>query len=329
MAVPTQASERAPERRTEVLTELPPPPAPRSAVQMIRSLLVGMRPHQWAKNGFLFAPLVFSQQLFEPGPLLTAIAAFLLFSATASAVYLANDVRDVEADRRHPVKRHRPIASGALPVRLAIAASAVLALGALGLSLLVGRGFALVVLGYLAMNTAYSFGLKKIAWVDVGVIATGFVLRVLAGALAIAVPVSHWLLVCTFALALFLGLGKRKHEILVAEEAGHDGSRARKALKGYQLRHVNVALLVAGTLAAVSYVLYTMAPDTHEKFGTWMISLTVPFPAFGIWRFNRLVARHTRASSPTEALLTDPPFVANMVAWMAAVVAILYFTHVA
>src|SRR5690606_28340813 len=116
--------------------------------------------------------------------------------------------------------------------------SAVLALGALGLSLLVGRGFALVVLGYLAMNTAYSFGLKKIAWVDVGVIATGFVLRVLAGALAIAVPVSHWLLVCTFALALFLGLGKRKHEILVAEEAGHDGSRARKALKGYQLRHV-------------------------------------------------------------------------------------------
>lgn len=291
---------------------------------MIRSLLAGMRPHQWVKNGFLFAPLVFSRNLFVAEPLLTTIAAFFLFSGTASAVYLANDVRDVEADRRHPVKRNRPIASGALPIPVAIVAAAILALGCVLASFLfVGTGFATVVLTYLALNTAYSFGLKKVAWLDVLIIAMGFVLRVVAGAQAIEVPTSHWLFVCTFALALFLALGKRKHELLVAADAGHDGSGARKALQGYQLRHVNHALLGAGVLAAASYLLYTLAPETHERFGSWM-ALTLPFPAFGIWRFRRLVDERTRASSPTEALLTDPPFVLNIVGWMVAVVAILY-----
>ena len=329
MAVPNQAHEQAADQPSEILAEVPlaaAPPANRgSGAFMLRSLIAGMRPHQWVKNGFLFAPLVFSRNLFDPTDLLTAVAAFFLYSAAASSVYLGNDVLDVEADRKHPVKRFRPIASGALPIPLAAGAAVVLAVGAVGFSALIASGLAAVILAYLVMNTLYSWRLKRIAYVDVAVIATGFVLRVLAGAQAIDVPVSNWLFVCTFGLALFLGLGKRKHEILVAMEAGHDGTKARKSLKGYQLRHVNVALLLAGTLAAVSYVLYTVAPETHEKFDTYLLAVTLPFPAYGIWRFNQLVSHHARATSPTEALLTDPPFVANMAAWMVAVVAILYY----
>jgi 4-hydroxybenzoate polyprenyltransferase len=283
-----------------------------------------MRPHQWVKSGFLFCPLVFSRNLFHVDLLLVEIAAFFLFSFAASAVYLGNDVLDVEADRRHPVKRHRPIASGALPIPIAAGTAIFLAVASVGLAAAINVGLASVIATYLVMNTAYSGGLKRIAYVDVGVIATGFVLRVLAGALAIEVPTSAWLFVCTFALALFLGLGKRKHELLQAQDAGHDGTKARKALKGYQLRHVDLALLVAGVVAVASYVLYTVAPETHAKFGTYLLALTLPFPAFGVWRFNQLVSHSSRASSPTEALITDPPFVLNLAVWLAAVVAILY-----
>lgn len=309
------------EQETEVVR---PASAPRTVGSATRALVLGMRPHQWVKNGFLFAPLVFSRNLFHPEPLLSAVAAFFLFSAAASAVYLGNDVLDVEADRKHPVKRHRPIASGALPVPLAAAAAILLALAAVGLGLLVAPGFAAVVLGYMVMNAAYSGGLKRIAYVDVGVIALGFVLRVLAGALAIDVPTSHWLFVCTFALALFLGLGKRKHELLQAVEAGADATKARKALSGYQIRHVDLAMLGAGVLAVTSYLLYTIAPETHEKFGTYLLATTLPFPAYGVWRFHQLVGHAARASSPTEALITDIPFVINLALWMVAVVAILY-----
>lgn len=294
------------------------------AGSMIGNLLAGMRPHQWVKNGFLFAPLVFSHNLFHVEVLLTAVAAFFLYSLTASAVYLGNDVLDVEADRRHPVKRHRAIASGRLPIPVASTAAVLLLLLSLGASIALSIPFAIVVGCYLVMNLLYSWKLKKIAYVDVAIIALGFVLRVLAGALAIGVPTSHWLFVCTFALALFLGLGKRKHEILVAQEDGHDGAKARKALKGYDLRHVNLLLLGAGSLAVLSYLLYTIAPETYGKFNTYALAVTMPFPAFGVWRFNRLVGEHRRASSPTEALITDPPFVANLGLWLISVVVILY-----
>jgi 4-hydroxybenzoate polyprenyltransferase len=309
------------------MSTAPEPAAPKarpSFVSIARHLVAGMRPHQWVKNGFLFAPLVFSRNLFHVDVMLTSVAGFFLFSAAASAVYLGNDVLDVDADRRHPVKRHRPIASGRLPIPVAAVASVLLAIGAIAAGSLIGWPFAAVLLCYLVMNTAYSWNLKKIAYVDVGVIAFGFVLRVLAGAFAIGVPTSHWLFVCTFALALFLGLGKRKHEILAAQGAGHDGSKSRKALAGYNLRHVNMLLLGAGALAVISYFLYTMAPETYAKFHTHWLAFTLPFPAFGVWRFNQLVSHHARESSPTEALVTDPPFVLNLGLWLLAVVGILY-----
>jgi len=294
-----------------------------SIASRLRWLVAGMRPHQWVKNGFLFAPLIFAHKLNDPSLLLRSAAAFLLFSFTASAVYLGNDVLDVESDRRHPVKRLRPIASGKLPMGLASFAAAVLALASVGGALVLGIEVAFVLAFYLAMNVAYSWRLKKMAFVDVGVIATGFVLRVAAGAFAIGVAPSPWIFLCTFALALYLGFGKRKHEILAAQGAGHDGTAARKALGGYTLPRLDLALVLAGVMAMASYFLYTVAPGTTERFG-WWLALTVPFPAFGIWRFHGLIVKATRASSPTEALITDPPFVINGAMGLAAVVAIVY-----
>lgn len=302
----------------ETLASDPPRSGP------LPALVAAMRPHQWAKNGFVLAPLIFSQNLFDPEQLTQAVLAFLFFSFTASAVYLVNDVLDRDSDRLHPTKRHRPIASGRLSPRAALAAAAVLGPGSLLAGLSLGPAFVAVLLTYLAVNFCYSLRLKRIAWVDVGMIASGFVLRVLAGAVAIGVATSHWLFVCTFALALYLALGKRKHEILSAQLAGRDGAGARVALGGYTLRSLRVALAAAGLASVASYFLYTLSPETAHKFGTHLLAWTVPFPAFGIWRFGKLLAQAERAQSPTEAILTDPPFLLNLGLWLLAVVGILY-----
>ncbi|MFO7156136.1 MAG: decaprenyl-phosphate phosphoribosyltransferase [Pseudomonadota bacterium] len=296
----------------------------RTAATSVLALLEAMRPHQWAKNAFVLAPLIFSRNLFDLSLLAQAVHAFFLFSFTASAVYLANDVLDRETDRLHPVKRNRPIASGRLSPRIAMTAAAVLCLGSLAGGLVLGLPFATVLLGYLVLNSLYSLWLKRIAWVDVTVIALGFVLRVVAGALAIGVAISHWIFVCTFAVALYLALGKRKHEILAARHAGKDQTAARKALGAYAMGHLDLGLRVAGAFAVLSYFLYTVSPDTVDKFGTWLLALTVPFPALGIWRFGQLLMRASRASSPTEAILTDAPFLANVGVWLLSVVVIVY-----
>lgn len=296
----------------------------RSAAEGAQALLEAMRPHQWAKNGFVLAPLVFSRNLLDFSLVALAIEAFFLFSFTASAVYLANDVLDREADRLHPVKQHRPIASGRLSPRAAWTASAILCGGSLLAGLHIGLPFVGILLLYLATNSLYSLWLKRIAWVDVATIAFGFVLRVAAGALAIGVAMSHWIFLCTFAVALYLALGKRKHEILAAQHAGHEKAQARAALGGYDLRHLDWGLRIAGVLAVAAYLLYTLSPDTVAKFGTALLAWTVPFPALGIWRFGRLLSRGSRASSPTEAILTDLPFLANLMVWLVSVVTILY-----
>ena len=292
---------------------------------MFLALLQAMRPKQWVKNGFLFAPLVFSKNLFHGELLLRAGAGFGLFCAIASAVYLANDVLDAAEDRKHPVKKHRPVASGRLPAAVALVAAAALAGAGLYGAFALSGAFATILLAYLAINAAYTLGLKRIPYVDVAVIAVGFVLRVLAGAVAIHVGASFWLFACTFCLALFLALGKRKHEILVATASGGDRAAARKALGRYSLAGVDRALLMAGTSAVWTYVLYTLAPETREHFHTVLLAVTVPFPAFGVFRFMALVDRTGRASSPTEALITDVPFAANMALWLVSVVAILYW----
>lgn len=299
---------------------------------MLGGLVKTLRPHQWVKNVFVLAPMVFHKDVFvstSVGPALNlsvtgrALAATGIFCLLAGAVYTINDVVDAEADRIHPVKRFRPIASGAVPESIAKAMSLALVIASIGAAYLVAPALALVASIYFAENVVYSFRLKKVAFLDVGLIALGFVLRVLAGGIATDVHVSGYMLACTALLALFLGFGKRRHE-LASENAG----KQRAALEAYSARSLDWALAVTGGATVLTYVAYTLDPATRAFFHSGYLWLTAPFTCFGIWRFLRLVSgragRGLRAESPTQEMLRDVPFVLNLVAWVIVVVAIVY-----
>jgi 4-hydroxybenzoate polyprenyltransferase len=278
------------------------------------------------KNLFVAAPLVFAKRLTDATSALTTLVAVAAFCALSGAVYALNDVVDVHKDRAHPTKKKRPVASGALPERTAIIAALVLMVGALGGSIWLGWRFAAVAAGYLVLNILYSYQLTKIAFLDVGTIALGFLLRVLAGAFAIDVPASGWLLACTALLAAFLGFGKRAHELAQAARAnGADVGRTRRVLERYKAGHLRVALYALGVGAFAAYAVYTRTEHTIHFFETeWMI-LTAPFCAVGIWRFLALATRSGRSDGPTEEMLRDVPFMLNLGLWGAAVLAIIYF----
>jgi len=299
----------------------PPPPhqGPR-----VGAFVRALRPHQWIKNAFVLAPLVFAGPTLRAEGHLTqtlilhvllGVAAFCLQS---SATYLLNDIHDVEADRRHPVKRFRPIAAGELPVRAAWSGFWGMLAAAAVLSWLAGGLFIAYVGAYFVMNTAYSKGLKHIAWVDAAVISLGFVLRILAGAEVAHVHLSHWLVACTVLLALFLALGKRKHELLTSDTSH------RVALMRYRQAHLNVALPLLAWATAGVYLGYTLDPDTADRFGTQHLPWTVPFPLLGLWRFAKLLDDAETPLSPTERMLRDPIFVANLACWAIVVSLLIY-----
>jgi decaprenyl-phosphate phosphoribosyltransferase len=293
---------------------------PRGAVvALVRSL----RPHQWIKNVFVAAPLVFAQKLGEPHYVVRSALAVAAFCALSGAVYAFNDVRDLEADRLHPTKRHRPIAAGQLSRRAALAWSAVLAAGALAGCLALDWWLAAFAAAYLAQNVAYTLRLKQIAFVDVALIASGFLLRVLAGAAAIAVPTSGWLLLCTALLALFLGFGKRAHELAWAERNGRT-TKTRAALAGYRLDILRVTMLVLAIATCVAFVAYTLDEHTVTEFGTNRLIYSAPFVAFGVLRFLQLALWWPRDESPTEAMLRDPWFLVDLAAAVAMVLYVIY-----
>ena len=279
-----------------------------------------MRPHQWVKNLFVLVPLVFAKELLHPATVVRALVAFAAFCLGASAVYVLNDLIDVEADRAHPVKRSRPIASGAVSVSAAKGLFAGLVLTALAAALAVSPAVAGVVAAYLALNVAYTFGLKRVAYLDVLCIALGFLLRVAAGTVAVRVHASQYLLVVTFVLACFLGFGKRMHEL----RQGANASKQRAVLARYDERVLAICLHVTGAATVVLYVLYTLDRHTQQLFGTRWLVLTTGFTVFGVYRFLRLVRYHAEAESPTEEMLRDKPFLANLALWGIAVVAIIY-----
>ena len=285
-----------------------------------RALLVSLRPHQWIKNLVVLAALAFSKHLFEPDAFLRAAVAFVVFCALAGAAYLVNDLLDVEQDRQHPLKRQRPIASGALPARAARLAAAVLTASALAASAWLGRDFALVALGYFLLTLAYSLVLKHHVILDVLAIAIGFVLRAVAGALAIGVRFSDWLLVCTILLALFLALAKRRHELVSLEDAsGH-----RRILREYSPYLLDQMIAVVTASCLTAYAFYTLAPETVEKYQTDRLSWTIPFVIYGIFRYLYLVHRKEKGGSPTEVLLADRPLLAAVALWAVVVIAIVY-----
>jgi 4-hydroxybenzoate polyprenyltransferase len=285
------------------------------------NLLISLRPWQWTKNLLVFAGLLFGRRLLEGPAIANALVAFVVFCALSGVVYLMNDVMDRESDRSHPLKAQRPIASGALSVGTAASAAIAIGAAALMLASTLGWPFAATAIGYVALQALYSGPLKHIVIIDVLTLAGGFVLRAVAGAVAVNVSISHWLLVCTVLLALFIGLAKRRHEIVLL--AG-DAPAHRKILGEYSpyLLDQMIAVVTASTL--VAYIFYTVSPETQAKFGTPWLGLTIPFPLYGIFRYLYLVHRREGGGSPTDLLLTDRPLLVCVALWALAVAVIIY-----
>ncbi len=291
---------------------------------MVRGLLRTMRPQQWVKNLFVLAPVVFAQELFDVRKLLGALGGFVCFSLLASSVYVLNDLMDVEADRAHPVKKNRPIASGQVHEGTARVVMVLLAGGALVGGWFLSPWFLAAALGYLVNNIAYSFGLKRVAYLDVLSIAGGFELRVLAGSYAAGVAPSAYLLVVTFLLATFLGLGKRMHELVQQERTG--SANSRRVLRQYNKRFVTILLWITSIATVTAYVIYTLDPHTRATFGTDFLVFTAAFALFGVLRFVHLVRNRPDTESPTEEMLRDPLFLVNGMLGVAALVGIIYWS---
>jgi len=296
-------------------------PHGRQQVSPARLVVQSLRPQQWTKNLFVFAGLGFSGRLLERDAWPPAVAAFLIFCGLSGAVYLINDVLDRSADAQHPLKRLRPVASGALRPGIALGAAAVLAAVCLAASVAVNRELALTAIAYVLLLVAYSAALKHYVIIDVLTLSAGFVLRAVAGAVAIDVPISHWLLVCTTLLALFLGLSKRRHELTLLADgaAGH-----RPILDEYSpyLLDQMIAVVTASTL--IAYSVYTISSDTAERIGSDRLGLTIPFVLYGIFRYLYLVHQRRGGGSPSDLILSDRPLLACVALWVGAVVAVLY-----
>ena len=285
------------------------------------SLLVSLRPDQWHKNLIVFAALIFAVKLLDPAALARATAAFLIFCAVSSVVYLINDVADRDQDRQHPVKRLRPIASGELSPGTALTFAAVLGAAALAIAFWLRPAFGVAAAAYLALFVVYTGSLKHIVVLDVMTIAIGFVLRAVAGGLVIDVHISNWLLVCTMLGALFLGLAKRRHEMtLLTEGAGGH----RKILEEYDTYLLDQMIGVVAAATMVAYIIYCASPETRAYFGTeWMV-LTTPFPIYGLFRYLYLVHRKAGGGNPSDLLLNDRPLLACVLLWGLTSVVIIY-----
>jgi 4-hydroxybenzoate polyprenyltransferase len=279
-----------------------------------------LRADQWVKNVFVFGGLLFGGRLGEPAAVGRALLAFGLFSCVASAAYIHNDIADRAADRHHPTKARRPIASGAVPIPLARAIELGLLLAGLIGAALFDRGVTAILVGYMALNAAYSRWLKHVVILDVMVIAVGFVLRVLAGCVAVAVRPSTWIELCTFLLALFLGFGKRRHELTLV---GADRDEHRPVLGSYGVGFLDQMIGVVSAVTVMCYIMYTVSPDTVALHGTTALVYTVPFVIYGIFRYDFLVYKADRGGSPTTLFLTDRPLLLAVVLWAATSVVLV------
>ncbi len=288
----------------------------------MKSLVHVLRPEQWVKNLLVFAALIFSKRLFHPRDVQLAAAAFACFCLLASAAYVVNDLRDVENDRRHPLKSRRPLASGQLTPRTAIAIASLLGAAGLALAALLGTDFLEIAAAYAGLQVAYSFGLKNIVILDAMAIATGFVLRAVAGGVVLAVEVSPWLVICTFLLALFLAFSKRRHEVVLLGE--EDAGAHRASLRDYSPYFLDQMISVVTASTVVAYAIYTVSPEVRGKLQTEHLFVTIPFVLYGIFRYLYLVHRREGGGNPTRELLTDRPLWANVLLWIGTAVWLLY-----
>jgi len=287
-------------------------------IQIVKAI----RPKQWIKNTVVFAALIFAKQLFVLSSLVLSICAFCLFCLVTGSVYLFNDVTDVEEDRQHPTKKKRPIASGELSTHTAMAAAVTMGILAVVMSFYLNPHFGVVVICYWMVNFAYSKYLKHVVIIDVMVIALGFVLRAVGGAVAIDVEISSWLIICTTLLALFLGFGKRRHELVLMKE---NAKQHRKILEEYSPYFLDQIIAVLTASIVVTYSLYTMSSRVEMKLQTSHLNLTIPFVLYGIFRYLYLIHQKNRGGNPTSVLFTDKPLLINIALWFTTVCIILYF----
>lgn len=280
-----------------------------------------LRPKQWAKNVFVFAAMVFAGKLFDGSAWLRTLAAFAIFSAVASAVYLVNDVSDRAADALHPTKRFRPIAAGIVGPTQALVTAAVLAAAGLWSAFLLSHELLWIVVIYLAQSAAYNLGLKRQFLLDAMLVAFGFVLRAVAGAAAIGAEISPWLLCCTFLLALFLSFGKRRHELALLGE----GAQAhRSALGQYSLTMLDSWIGSLSAASIVCYALYTQSERTVEHFKTSQLILTLPFVIYGLFRYQHLVMREDRGGDPGAVLFKDKGMILAVLGWGFTAAVVIY-----
>jgi len=280
-----------------------------------------MRPGQWIKNLFIFAGLIFSGNLFHPEVLIRVGNGFILFSLVASSIYIFNDIIDLEYDRAHPEKKYRPLAAGLLSVPAAYAGAIVLAAAGLIGALTLDQVFFAILLSYLIINFAYTIKIKKMVILDIMCIASGFVLRVLAGTELAEVLPSDWLILCTIMLSLFLGFSKRRHELVVT---GTDALSHRKVLGEYSLSFLDQMIAVATACTVMSYALYTVSPQTVSRFGTRNLVFSIPFVIYGIYRYLYLIHQKNMGGNPTRELVSDLPLLINALLWALLVVLIIY-----
>lgn len=286
-----------------------------------REILKTLRPKQWTKNLFVFAPLVFSVKLFDFHSFIMATEAFISFCLVSGALYTFNDLCDLDEDRLHPLKKNRPLASGRLKKSTAIVTLVLAGVAGLLLALLINLDFLLIIIAYVTLQLLYSSWLKHKVIIDIFAVATGFFLRVIGGAVAIKVAISSWLLICTILLALFLSMTKRRHEyfVLVDKAANH-----RPSLKEYSpyLLDQMISVVTASTL--IAYCLYTISEETVAKFGTRNLVFTTPFVLYGIFRYLYLVHQKNQGGTPEEMVLRDKPLLINIILWIISIFLVLY-----
>jgi 4-hydroxybenzoate polyprenyltransferase len=295
---------------------------PREHTSALRDVWQLLRPTQWSKNLVIFAALIFSKHLFNHADVLLVGVGFMAFCLIASAAYVMNDLRDCDRDRQHPLKSLRPLPAGRVRRGTAVLLAAALLACGIALALALDLGFGVLLCVYFALQIAYTFWLKEVVILDVMAIAAGFVIRAAAGGVVIAVPVSPWLIICTFLLALFLGFSKRRHELVLLEGRATDHRATLKEYSPYFLDQM-IAVVTASTV--VAYAIWTVSPEIREKLGTEKLYLTIPFVLFGIFRYLYLVHQREEGGNPTQLLLTDRPLLLDVVLWILTAAVLLYW----
>lgn len=280
-----------------------------------------LRVHQYSKNLFVFLPIFFGLRIFNAHELWLVLLAFCAFSLTASAIYIFNDLHDRDEDRRHPQKRKRPIAAGAIPVGQATAVLLFCLVAGLGIAVWLSFAAFLFLLGYGALNVAYSLKLKHIAIVDIATIAVGFVLRLYVGSVVTAVPLSMWIISMTFLLALFLAVAKRRDDVIIFLQTG---AKTRTVVDGYNLEFVNAAMVVMASVVIVFYAMYTVSADVVARIGSERLFLTMGFVVVGILRYMQITFVENGSGSPTQVLLRDRFIQGALAGWFATFFWILY-----